>query len=58
MPKTHLAKTTENPITLANRKQLLLSVCCKLPATCIKEVYVNRLMHSCHGQNYYQAKKD
>lgn len=48
----------ENPITLANQKQSLLSVCCKLPATCIKEVYVNRLMHLCHGQNYYQAKKD
>lgn len=39
-------------------KQSLLSVCCKLPATCIKEVHVNHLRHSCHGQNYYPAKRD
>lgn len=49
----------ENPLPWQiKNKQLQLSIFCKLPAIYTKEVYVNRLMHLCHGQNYYRAKGD
>lgn len=59
IPTTHLTKAMENPLPWQiKNKQLQLSISCKLPATHTKEVYVNRLMHLCRGQNYYRAKGD